>query len=170
MVKVYHFMAIIVVLIFGFDSVVIPFVPFDGVGHRNDWEHVAVWVKDGVPKYVAASMHGEYEVKAASDVRWDGNHPKIVYHKDGAGSHAFRFANADDDKIENATGRWFYGALVSWFGFPTTELRNKLTAYDFGSATFALRDANYAGNLNIARGSFIPEFDINLDVGSPGNP
>jgi hypothetical protein len=157
-------------LISGCDSVVIPYFPIDGVGHRNDWEHIAVWVKDGVPQYVSASMHGDYQVKPASEVRWDGTHPKMIYNKDGVGSHDFRFANEDDDNIENATGKWFYGALVSWNGFPSTDLRNKLTAYDFGSATFALRDANFAGNLNTARGSFIPEFDINTDDGSPGNP
>ncbi|KAI8626821.1 necrosis inducing protein-domain-containing protein [Xylariaceae sp. FL1651] len=150
-------------------DVVFANVPFD-VGHRNDWEHIAVWVQNGVPKYVAASMHGGYEIKAASDVRWDGTHPKMVYNKDGLGSHDFRFANTDDDNIENATGEWFYGALVSWNGFPNTALRDKLSAYDFGSATMAIRDANFSGNLNEARGSFIPEFDINLDVGSPGNP
>ncbi|KAI3336635.1 NPP1-domain-containing protein [Xylariaceae sp. AK1471] len=144
--------------------------PFDGVGHRNDWEHIAVWAKDGVAQYVSASMHGDYQVKPASEVRWDGTHPKMVYNKDGLGTHDFRFANEDDDNIENATGQWFYGALVSWNGFPSTALRDKLSAYDFGSATFALRDANFSGNLDTARGDFIPEFDINTDDGSPGNP
>ncbi|KAI0862716.1 necrosis inducing protein-domain-containing protein [Xylaria cubensis] len=150
-------------------DVVLPYLPIEA-GHRNDWEHIVVWAQNGVAKYVAASAHGDYEVKAAADVRWDGTHPKMVYHKDGVGSHAFRFGNTDDDNIENATGKWFYGALVSWNGFPSTTLRDKLVAYDFGSATLALRDANFAGNLDKARGSFIPEFDINLDDGSPGNP
>ena len=119
---------------------------------------------------MAASAHGDYEIKAASDVRWDGTHPKMVYHKDGLGTHAFRFANADDDNIENATGAWFYGDLVSWNGFPSTELRDKLSAYDFGSANFALKDSSYPGQLDNARDNLIPEFDINLDDGSPGNP
>ncbi|KAI1197334.1 necrosis inducing protein-domain-containing protein [Nemania serpens] len=139
-------------------------------GHRNDWEHIVVWVQDGIAKYVAASMHGGYQVKAAADVRWDGNHPKMVYHKDGLSTHAFRFGNTDDDNIENATGSWFYGPLVSWNGFPSTSLRDKLSAYDFGSAGFALKDSAFPGNLNTARATFIPEFDINTDDGSPGNP
>ncbi|RWA07291.1 hypothetical protein EKO27_g7812 [Xylaria grammica] len=150
-------------------DVVLPYLPFD-VGHRNDWEHIVVWAQDGEAKYVAASQHGDYEIKAASDVRWDGTHPKMVYHKDGVGSHDFRFANQDDDNIENATGEWFYGDLVSWNGFPSTGLRDTLSAYDFGSANFALKDASFAGNLDRARGDLIPDFDINKDEGSPGDP
>ncbi|TGJ82298.1 hypothetical protein E0Z10_g6480 [Xylaria hypoxylon] len=137
------------------DSVVLPYLPFD-LGHRNDWEHIVVWAQGGVAKYVAASQHGGYEIKAASDVRWDGTHPKMVYHKDGVSSHAFRFANQDDDSIENATGGWFYGDLVSWNGFPSTALRDKLSAYDFGSANLALKDGSFAGNLDKARGTLIP--------------
>ncbi|KAI1115132.1 necrosis inducing protein-domain-containing protein [Nemania sp. NC0429] len=139
-------------------------------GHRNDWEHIVVWAQDGVAKYVAASMHGGYEVKAAADVRWEGTHPKMVYHKDGLSTHAFRFGNTDDDRIENASGSWFFGALVSWNGFPSLSLRDKLSAYDFGSANFALKDSAFPGNLDQARAGFIPEFDINKDDGSPGNP
>lgn len=151
-------------------DVVLPNFPFDGVGHRNDWEHIVVWAQNGEAKYVAASQHGDYEIKAASDVRWDGTHPKMVYHKDGVGSHDFRFANADDDNIENATGQWFFGDLVSWNGFPSTGLRDKLVAYDFGSATLALKDDQFAGNLNKSKSADITGFDINLDDGSPGNP
>ncbi|KAI1368382.1 necrosis inducing protein-domain-containing protein [Xylaria arbuscula] len=137
--------------------------PFD-LGHRNDWEHIVVWAQNGEAKY------GDYEIKAASDVRWDGTHPKMIYHKDGISTHAFRFANADDDNIENATGAWFYGDLVSWNGFPSTALRDKLSAYDFGSAHFALMDSSYPGQLDNARDNLIPAFDINVDDGSPGNP
>ena len=49
-------------------------------GHTHDWEHIAVWTRDGAAQYVAASQHGGYEVRPASSVRWDGDHPKMVYH------------------------------------------------------------------------------------------
>ncbi|KAI1815984.1 necrosis inducing protein-domain-containing protein [Poronia punctata] len=150
-------------------DVVLGNVPID-FGHSNDWEHIAVWAQDGEAKYVAASAHGDYDIRAASDVRWEGTHPKMVYHKDGLGSHAFRFANEDDDNIENDTGEWFLGALVSWNGFPSTELRDALVAHDFGDAHFALTDDGFPGNLDRARGDLIPEFDINADDGSPGDP
>ncbi|KAK5636628.1 hypothetical protein RRF57_012340 [Xylaria bambusicola] len=136
----------------------------------TDCIDIVVWAQNGEAKYVAASAHGDYEVKPASDVRWQGTHPKMVYHKDGLGTHDFRFGNTDDDNIENATGAWFFGSLVSWNGFPSMSLMDKLVAYDFGSANFALKDDSFAGNLDKARGGFIPEFDINLDDGSPGNP
>lgn len=142
-------------------------------GHRHDWEHIAVWVRDGAAQFVSASQHGDYEIKQAADVRWDGagtTHPKMVYHKDGINTHNFRFANADDDNIENATGAWFYGALVSWNGFPSAELRDKLMATDFGSASIAIKDASYQSHLDESRGDNAPEFDSSLDDDSPGTP
>ncbi|KAB5582999.1 necrosis inducing protein-domain-containing protein [Coniochaeta sp. 2T2.1] len=141
---------------------------FLDVGHTHDWEHIVVWVKDGRAQYVGVSAHGKYEVKAAADVRWDGEHPKVVYHKDGAGTHAFRFANAGDDKIENAKGVWFRGALVSYNGFPA-RIRDQLFAHDFGGATIALKDSQFANNLNNAKPAGIT-FDTGVDDGSPGTP
>ncbi|KAK3367689.1 necrosis inducing protein-domain-containing protein [Podospora didyma] len=139
-------------------------------GHTHDWEHIAVWVKDGKAEYVGASQHGNYEVKAASSVRWDGEHPKMVYHKDGASTHCFRFADAGDDNIENAKGVWFRGPLISYNGFPA-GIRDLLYAHDFGSASIALKDASFPGQITKAKPAAIATFDINLDAdGSPGNP
>ncbi|KAI0382992.1 secreted protein [Hypomontagnella monticulosa] len=143
--------------------------PWD-LGHRNDWEHIIVFVQNDQAKAVAASQHGDWETKAAADVRWDGTHPKMVYHKDGLSTHNFRFANTDDDNIENATGQWFFGALISYNGFPTTALRDKLFAYDFGSASIAIKDPAFASQLEKARKDLVPGFDSNVDDGSPGNP
>ncbi len=139
-------------------------------GHTHDWEHIAVWVRDGAskPEYVGASQHGNYEIRAASSVRWDGDHPKIVYHKDGLSTHAFRFADASDDQIENHKGVWFRGALVSYNGFPS-GIRDRLFAHDFGAATIAIKDSTFAGNIVKAKPAAIT-FDANLDVGSPGTP
>ncbi len=123
----------------------------------------------GKAEYVSASQHGNYEIKAASDVRWDGDHPKMVFHKDGASTHCFRFANAGDDAIENAKGVWFRGALVSYNGFPSTALRDQLFAHDFGKATIDFKDATFPGAIGRAKHSSIV-FDANADVGSPGTP
>ncbi|KAI0902515.1 secreted protein [Annulohypoxylon nitens] len=150
-------------------DVAIANIPLDP-GHRNDWEHIVVFTQNDVAVAVAASQHGEYQTKNASEVRWDGTHPKMVYNKDGIGTHDFRFANADDDNIENDTGAWFYGALISYNGFPSTDLRDKLFAYDFGSATIAFKDATYQSNLDKAKGDFVPGFDTSVDDGSPGTP
>ncbi|KPI02800.1 Necrosis inducing [Actinobacteria bacterium OK074] len=128
-------------------------------GHRNDWEHVAVWVQDDQAKYVSTSNHGSFTVHAASDVRWDGNHPKIVYQKDGLSTHDFRLANAGDEPPENDYGTWQYPPLVGWNGYPA-GLRDKLSAYDFGSANFGLKDANFVDHITKAMPSGIT-FDPN---------
>jgi len=148
----------------------------DAGGHRHDWEHIAVWVRDGggqgSAEYVAASAHGKYDIRKASDVRWEGDHPKIVYHKDGGSTHAFRFASPrDDDKVENHKGRWFLGPLVSYLGFPSDEIRDKLFAHDFGGASIAIKDGGnaFAHNIEKAKPKGIT-FDAGLDVGSPGTP
>ncbi|MEU7004103.1 NPP1 family protein [Nonomuraea sp. NPDC046570] len=86
----------------------------------HDWEHVIVWVNSNEVKYVSASAHGNWNTRWRDQVRFDprGTHPKIVYHKDGGLTHAFRFANAADDTVENHTGGWFYPRLIGWNGYP----------------------------------------------------
>ncbi|KAK0713723.1 necrosis inducing protein-domain-containing protein [Lasiosphaeria miniovina] len=149
-------------------DVAVPY--FIDVGHTHDWEHVAVWVKDGQgAQYVGASQHGNYEVRAAANVRWDGEHPKMVYHKDGASTHCFRFASAADEPVENALGVWFRGPLVSYNGFPA-GIRDLLYAHDFGSANIALKDSSFPAQITSAKPAAIATFDPNLDVGSPGTP
>lgn len=120
-------------------------------GHRHDWEHVVVWVQNDVARYVATSAHGDFVVHAANKVIWTGTHPKIVYHKDGAGTHVFRLANAGDEPPENAYRAWQYPSLVGWNGFPSTSIRTTLSNYDFGSANFGLKDANFTNLLTEAK-------------------
>lgn len=126
-------------------------------GHRHDLEHVVVWVEDGEARYVSASAHGDYDTRAASEVRWEGTHAKIVYHKDGLSTHAFRFAADHDDPPENHGGVWQYPDLVSWNGFPP-GVREALVAADFGSARLALKDGAFEADLEKAKPVGI-EFD-----------
>ncbi|KAI1858407.1 uncharacterized protein JN550_012691 [Neoarthrinium moseri] len=139
-----------------------------GVGHKNDWEHIVVWVKDGesMPAYVAASQHKGWEVKAGKDVRFQDTHPKMVYHQDGGLTHDFRFANEADDKVENHNGAWFFGDLVSYLGFPSTEIRDKMLNNDWGAALPDLKDGVFSGKLNDAKGG---HSDITLDVNTDNN-
>ncbi|KAF4972082.1 hypothetical protein FZEAL_9676 [Fusarium zealandicum] len=141
-------------------------------GHTHDWEHVAVFVKDNEgAQVVAVSQHSDYETRASVDARWDQDtHVKVVYHKDGGSTHAFRFANEADDGIENHKGVWFRGALVGWNGFPSVEIRDKLVNYDFGSASLAIKDNTFKPNLDKARDSsedgsnnMVPGFDSGFD-------
>ncbi|MEU2065153.1 NPP1 family protein [Streptomyces sp. NPDC013455] len=123
-------------------------------GHRHDWEHVAVWVRDGQVRYVSTSRHGSFTVRPAPEVRFEGTHPKVVYHKDGIGTHCFRFANANDEPPENHEHTWQYPALVGWNGYPA-GVREKLSAHDFGSAHFGLKDGSFASHLAEAKPSGI---------------
>ncbi|MFJ8331802.1 NPP1 family protein [Streptomyces sp. NPDC094437] len=124
------------------------------IGHTHDWEHVVVWVRDNDVQYVSVSQHSGYQVAARSAVRFDGTHPKVVYHKDGASTHCFRFASANDEPPENATGGWFYPPLVGWNGYPD-GLRDRLMNADFGSATLKIRDVDFANWLDRAMPSGI---------------
>nr|WP_202425449.1 NPP1 family protein [Streptomyces sp. HUCO-GS316] len=123
-------------------------------GHRHDWEHVVVWVQNNQVKYVSTSNHGDFTVHAASSVRFEGTHPKVVYHKDGISTHCFRLANSNDEPPENHKGTWQYPPLIGWNGYPA-GLRDKLSTYDFGSAHFGLRDDSFAANLAEAKPSGI---------------
>ncbi|WP_338597448.1 NPP1 family protein [Saccharopolyspora sp. SCSIO 74807] len=121
----------------------------DAFGHRHDIEHVVVWVNNGQPEYVSTSAHGDYSTYPRDQVSWEGNHPKIVYHKDGASTHAFRLANADEQP-ENHQGTWQYPDLVSWDNFPD-GVRDKLTGADFGSASLGISDGAFEDNLGKAK-------------------
>lgn len=128
-------------------------------GHRHDWEHIVVWVEGDTPRYVAASAHGSYDVREFSEIWTDGNRAKIVYHKDGHSTHAFRFAKGNDDEVENHKGKWFQGALLGYTSWPDNALRLKAFTNDWGAANVALTDEMFTENLEKARGP-----DVALDT------
>ena len=111
-------------------------------GHTHDIEHVVVWIKNNKVSRVSVSCHAEWTTKNANLVRFEGEHPKVVYHKDGGVTHCFRLANESDDAVENATGKWFYPPMVGWDGYPQ-GLRDRLLNNDFGSASFELSDKRF---------------------------
>ena len=124
-------------------------------GHRHDWEHVIVWVNGGQVRYVSTSAHGDYDTAPASAVAFEGGtHAKVVYHKDGASTHAFRRGSATEPP-ENHFGAWQYPDLVSWDGYPA-GIRDILVGADFGSAQLALRDGSFRADLNEAKPGGIP--------------
>lgn len=126
-------------------------------GHTHDIEHIVSWVKDGQLRYVAASRHGGYDIRPAGAVRMDGTHPKIVYHKDGGSTHAFRFANETDDRVENQTGNWHYPAPVSWEAL-NPSMRDTIENHSYGKASFDIRSAVFSGKLAQAKPAEVPAF------------
>ncbi|MBB2943446.1 hypothetical protein FB565_003159 [Actinoplanes lutulentus] len=127
-------------------------------GHRHDWEHVISWVNQSTNQvdYVSTTQHSSQKTYTRSQVRFDGSHPKVVYHKDGASTHFFRLANSNDEPPENHYHNWRYPPLVDWNGYPSVELRDKLMAANFGSATIKIKDGSFEYLLNAAKPSTIP--------------
>ncbi|MFF4021055.1 NPP1 family protein [Streptomyces sp. NPDC001843] len=130
-------------------------------GHRHDWEHVISWVKQSSDQveFLTVTQHGGQHTYPRSDVRFDGSHPKVVYHKEGsAGSHLFRLANGNDEPPENHYHNWRQPPIVDWNGWPSTWLRDRLNNADFGSATIKTtdKDDRFRSLLNASKPGGIP--------------
>jgi hypothetical protein len=144
-------------------------------GHRHDVETVIVWTGkiNGQNEYlshVSTSAHGKFTTKPIAQVQMAGTHPLVVYHKDGAGTHALRFASAEDKSRVEFLGNWgefhapdiisHYTALVAWNSDEMVRYRSNrdyrlaLEMSNFGSASFKTRNdgetANMANN-NVPR-------------------
>lgn len=131
-------------------------------GHRHDWEHVAVWTRDGQVTHGSYSAHGKLYSAPAASLDQQHGHLKFVYHKDGALTHAMRFAKADE-VAENPYGDFITPTLISWYrlsgdGMDNAALRERLNGYDYGSADIPLKDSNFLTHLNAARPADYPAF------------
>ncbi|RGP78646.1 hypothetical protein FLONG3_3268 [Fusarium longipes] len=129
-------------------------------GHVHDWENVVVFVENGNRiARVAPSAHGGYK-GATNNPVLDGDHPLIVYHKNGLSTHAFRIAREDErHDVENGYGSWQIADLVAWNGYPSSFVQDQLTHHDFGKATIKLVDSRFGDNLKKAAGDSVPGFD-----------
>jgi hypothetical protein len=127
-------------------------------GHRHDWEHVVSWVDQGADQveYVTTTQHGTRKTYPRSQVRFDGTHPKVVYHKDGWSTHFFRLAGSGDEPPENHYRGWRYPPLVDWTGWPSVELRDRLMTANFGSASIKIKDGDFEYLLNAGKPAGIP--------------
>jgi hypothetical protein len=99
---------------------------------------------------MAVSAHGDYTLQAWSDIDTVGTHPKVVYHKDGVITHAFR--HATDSSAENPYGEWMIPDVVSWYemtgdGVTNVEMRALFNDYDYGSAGFKFKNSNFINNV-----------------------
>ena len=122
-----------------------------GGGHRHDVETVVIYLTDRIPTHMAVSAHGEYTLKAWSDIDTVGSHPKVVYHKDGVTTHAFR--HATDSSAENPYGEWVLPNVVSWYemtgdGVSNAELIAAFNDNSYGSASFKTKDSRFIDTIN----------------------
>jgi hypothetical protein len=127
-------------------------------GHRHDWEHVISWVDQSADRveFVTTTQHSSQRTYPRSQVRFDGSHPKVVYHKDGASTHFFRLANSNDEPPENHYHDWRHPPIVDWNGWPSTGLRDKLMTAGFGSASIKIKDGSFEYLLAAAKPAGIP--------------
>lgn len=133
-----------------------------GGGHKNDWENAAVWTINGNMTHGSYSAHGNLYTKPVSQLPLEQGHLKIVYHKDGALTHALRFAKSEE-YAENPYGQFVLPPLTSWYSMSgdnvsNQEMRNKLNSYNYGSATIPMKDSNFLNNVNSNRPSGYPQF------------
>lgn len=142
-------------------------------GHRHDVETVIVWTgkingQNEFASHATFSAHGNYTTKPLAELLIQAGHPMIVYHKDGAGTHAFRFANSDDKAHVEFLGNWgdfyapdiisHYGAIANWNSDEwaryqaNRDYRLALGASNFGSASFKTRnDEEFVNVANSAK-------------------
>ena len=118
-------------------------------GHKHDWEHAVVWTLNDEIAFVSWSHHGKYSVGHHSAVRFQGDHPKLVYHRGGGATHSFRLAEPADDKIENVTGEWFKATLLDVDRMPGDK-REKLLKNDWGHGRMDIADDRFGDALNKA--------------------
>ncbi|MDY6943234.1 MAG: NPP1 family protein [Pseudomonadota bacterium] len=147
-------------------------------GHRHDWEFGMSWdtlndKEARVLTHATVSAHGKTTTKSVDDIYHEkdaqrGDHPYLVYHKDGASTHSMRFAKTKDcksgdksnpqpcklnEKPENPTKQWVTATLVNWFtmvgnaGVTNTDLTRDLTQADFGSAIVPMKDETFIKNV-----------------------
>jgi len=134
-------------------------------GHRHDVETVIIWTgridywtggSSEFASHVATSAHGSFTTRTLADTIHNVGHAYVVYHKDGAGTHAFRFANQGDrDRVEflGNTGDFYvpdivshYSAFSSWSSdewnryWQNSTYRTRLQDSNFGSASFKTRN------------------------------
>ncbi len=119
-------------------------------GHRHDWEHALVWTRDGVLTHASYSAHGSVTTRAKQELEFDASAPetvKVVYHKDGLSTHAFRFAKPNEPP-ENELDAWITPALVEWDLMRSASVSNDgfrqlFNTHDFGAAVCPFDDANF---------------------------
>lgn len=139
-------------------------INYFGGGHRHDWEYAAIWTVDGTVTHGSYSAHGNLNTKKASELPFEDSHLKIVYHKDGASTHAMRFAKSNES-AENPYNAFVTPAITSWYelqgdGLSNIEMRNRLNRYDYGSGTIPLKDSQFLDRLNQFKPSGFPTFTL----------
>ncbi|WP_281628642.1 NPP1 family protein [Vibrio sp. St2] len=131
-------------------------------GHRHDWESVIIWTIDDAVAYGSVSCHGDLETKPREQLPMEGEHLKVVYHKDGILTHCIRFAK-DNEVAENHYGQFVTPPVTSWYelsgdNLSNEAMRNKLNSFDYGKASIKVKDSSFLTHINQWRPAGFPQF------------
>ncbi|MFA0280007.1 NPP1 family protein, partial [Vibrio sp. 10N.222.55.F8] len=92
-------------------------------GHTHDWETIAIWTLNGNITHGSVSSHGDMITRSKDELPMENDHMKVVYHKDGAGTHAFRFAGSGEE-AENSYGTFVTPTITSWYELTGDNISN----------------------------------------------
>ncbi|WP_326567099.1 NPP1 family protein [Amycolatopsis rhabdoformis] len=128
------------------------------LGHKDEWEQVISWVNQerNQVDFVSVTQHSGFSTYGRDQVLFDGSHPKVVYHKDGPGTHNFRLAGTNDDPPENFYHNWRYPPIVDYNLWPSIDLRNAMINHDWHGLTTHLDDYGFKDLVGRAKPSGIP--------------
>ena len=115
---------------------------------------------------VAPSCHGGYDgARDTAPLDEEGNKPHMVYHKDGAGTHCFRFAKDEDglEEPENFSGDWYRSPLVGWEGWPNDDVWQAVVDQWPSGVCPKWLDSEFEGALRDAKGDADFDFDPATD-------
>lgn len=118
-------------------------------GHRHDWEFALVWTKDGDITHASYSTHGQVVTRPIETLHvaeGKSSNVKVVYYKDGLGTHAFRFAKVRE--AQNRGIRWHTPTIVDWSSMASelvsnADLRELFNNHPFGKANCSFNDHNF---------------------------
>ncbi|MCF6764182.1 NPP1 family protein [Thiotrichales bacterium 19S3-7] len=138
-------------------------VNYVGAGHRHDWEYAAVWTKNDKVTHGSYSAHGKLITRVISEIPTTDGHIMVVYHKDGALTHAMRFAKTGEI-AENPYARFVTPTIVSWqeihgdAAHDNTTMRHLLNTFNYDHAVIPMRDDNFIVNVNQFKPDDYPTF------------
>lgn len=113
-------------------------------GHRHDWEHIVVWLssQDSSARVIGISYsgHGGYtkHSRAAGNIAFDGNRPKVGYSNYGGMNHSLRSERNGSGGGQN---------MVNWSRL-TSAARNALQNTNFGRATCPIKDGYFEDRID----------------------
>ncbi|KAJ8059319.1 hypothetical protein OCU04_012280 [Sclerotinia nivalis] len=111
-------------------------------GHRNDWEHIVVWVNNpevANPVLIGAAASGHGDLKKTTNPQRNGDRLKVEYFTSLLKNHELQFTDT--------LGR---DLPMMWYDFFPKDTKEILEKPVFGDAICPINDVNFAENLRKA--------------------